>query len=333
MPSSAKLMPRRKTISQQISNFLFSTMSRELLVFFFFLLLASVFWLLMTLNETYEKEYDLPVNIVNLPKNVVLTSGEDDTLKVKLRDKGLLLLGYMYGDRLKPISVDYATYSKKRGQGSVPASDIQKEILRQLSASTRLVSVKPEAIDFTFNYGESKLVPVKWSGKVQPEHLYYIAETIYSPDSITIYASEDILDSINVVYTEPLNLTNFRDTITINSQISKTRGVKMVPSEVSITFLTDVLTEESIDGIPVVGINLPEGKRLRTFPARVSVSFVAGVSLFKNLSADDFQVVADYNEIKRGQSDKCRLILQKTPRGISRASLVTKEVDYLIEEE
>lgn len=308
-------------------------MSRELLVFLFFLFLAGVFWLLMTLNETYEKEYKLPVMIVNVPKNVVLTSGENDTLKVSLRDKGLLLLGYVYGDGLKPIKVDYATYSKKKGQGSVPASDIQKEILKQLSASTKLVSVKPETIDFTFNYGESKQVPVKWSGKVQPEHLFYIATTHYSPDSITIYASEEILDSINVVYTEPLNLTNFRDTITIKCQISKTQGVKMVPSEVGITFSTDVLTEESIDGIPVEGINLPAGKRLRTFPARVSVSFVTGVSRFKNLSANDFQVVVDYNEIKRNQSDKCHLILQKTPHGISRVSLVTNEVDYLIEEE
>lgn len=326
-------MLRRRSISQQLSNFLFSSMSRELLVFLFFLFLAGIFWLLMTLNETYEKEYRVPVSIVNVPKNVVLTSGDSDTLKVVLRDKGLLLLGYMYGDRLKPISVDYATYSKKKGQGSVPAADIQKEILRQISASTKLVQVKPESVDFTFNYGESKQVPVKWSGKVQPERLYYIANTHYSPDSITIYASEEILDSINVVYTEPLNLTNFRDTISITTQISKIHGVKMVPSEVSITFFTDVLTEESIDGIPVVGINLPEGKRLRTFPARVSVSFVAGVSLFKHLTADDFQVVADYNEIKRSQSDKCALILQKTPRGISRVSLVTKEVDYLIEEE
>jgi hypothetical protein len=94
-----------------------------------------------------------------------------------------------------------------------------------------------------------------------------------------------------------------------------------------------VLTEERIDGIPVQGINMPEGLILRTFPAKVSVSFVTGVSTFRHLKREDFTVIADYNDIKRHPSEKCRIYLKEVPGGISRTRLETTTVDYLVESE
>ena len=93
-------MTRLKHISSIIRNFLFSSVNKEFLVFLFFLALSGIFWLLMTLNETFENEVKIPVKIVNIPKNVVLTSDEMDTISVVLRDKGLTLLGYQYGRAL-----------------------------------------------------------------------------------------------------------------------------------------------------------------------------------------------------------------------------------------
>ena len=84
----------KKNIYNAIRNFLFSKANREFLVFIFFLALSGIFWLLMTLNENYEMEVRVPVRIVNIPDNVVLTSEETDTVVVLLHDKGLVLAGY-----------------------------------------------------------------------------------------------------------------------------------------------------------------------------------------------------------------------------------------------
>jgi hypothetical protein len=112
----------------------------------------------------------------------------------------------------------------------------------------------------------------------------------------------------------------------------KSAGMKIVPDRVDLTFYTDILTEERIDGIPVVGINMPAGKVLRTFPAKVSVKFVAGMNTFKTLSKNDFEVVADYNEFSANPSTKCTVRLTEAPNGISRIAIEPSEVDYLIEE-
>lgn len=326
-------MNNRDDISKVIRDFLFSTKSREFLIFLFFLALSGVFWLLMTLNETYEREFEVAVRIIDAPKNVVLTSDETDTVKVTLTDKGMVLLGYAYGDGLKPLTFDFNSHVTEKGLGSITSAEIQKLMVAQVKATTKVGTIKPDKLDFYFNYGLRKKVPVRWTGKVTPEHLYFVSRIEYSPDSITVYASEEKLDSIHTIYTEPINVTDFRDTLSVKCNLSKSVGVKTVPDNVTITFYTDVLTEESIDDVPIEGINVPEGKTIRTFPSRVSVKFVTGVSQFKGLSAKDFRVVVDYNDIMKHPSDKCILSLKKVPRGISRASLSIKQVDYLIEED
>ena len=322
-----------KKLWQIVSDFVFSNTNRDFLVFLFFLGLSGIFWLSLTLNETYEREFSIPVSVVDIPKNAVLTSDEVDTIKMTIRDKGIVLVAYQYGDYLNRLRIPFKNYTRNNGSGSVPASELQKLVYQNLVSSSKITACKPDKLEFFYNYGTHKKVPVRWSGRVIPEELYFISRVDYSPDSVTVYASDEKLDSINIIYTETLNYANFRDTLSITCHLAKLKGVKVVPDKVKINFFTDVLTEENIEGVPIQGINLPEGKVLRTFPAKVTVSFVTGVSVFRNLRPEDFTIVADYNEIKRHPSEKCRITLKNVPPGISRARLDVTLVDYLIENE
>ena len=318
-------------IGRFIRVFLFSRGNKEFLIFLFFLALSGAFWLSLTLNDTYEQEFAIPVAVVDVPKNAVLTSDEVDTVKMTIRDKGIFLISYYYGDYLKNIRIHFRSHSHNNGTGTIAAQELQKIVYSRLFSSSKILSTKPDKLEFYYSYGTKKKVPVRWSGRVIPEELYFISRVEYSPDSVTIYASEEKLDSINMVYTEQLNYANFRDTLSVNCRLSKIKSVKMVPDHVQVNFFTDVLTEERIEGIPVQGINMPEGKTLRTFPAKVAVNFVTGVNVYRNLRPQDFTVVVDYNDIKKNPSEKCDIHLRDVPSGISRARLETTQVDYLIE--
>ena len=82
---------------QRFRDFVFSNTNREFLVFLFFLCLSGIFWLSLTLNDIYEREFAIPVSVVDIPKNAVLTSDEVDTVKMTIRDKGIILVAYQYG--------------------------------------------------------------------------------------------------------------------------------------------------------------------------------------------------------------------------------------------
>lgn len=314
-------------------DFLFSRTNKELLIFVFFIALSGIFWLSMTLNETYEQEFSIPVTVVGVPKNVVLTSEETDTIRMTIRDKGITLAAYMYGDMLKNVKINFKPYAHSNGTGIVTTSELQKIVYQHLVSSSKIISTKPDKLEFFYNYGANKRVPVRWTGRVIPEDLYFISRVKYYPDSVDVYASQALLDSISVVYSENLNYVNFRDTLVVNANLGKIKGVKMVPDHIKMEFFTDVLTEEKLDGIPVEGINMPPGKILRTFPMKVTVSFVTGVSVYRSLKPEDFTIVADYDEIAAKPSEKCRIYIKKSPPGISRVHLNINEVDYLIEEQ
>ena len=207
-------------------------------------------------------------------------------------------------DNIEKTFCQFMDLVGKDGTIIVPASDMQKMARQQLASGSKIVVVKTEKLEFYYNYGDKKRVPVRWSGRVIPEQLFYLSHVQYWPDSVTVYAPAELLDSINLVYTEPLNYANFRDTLMIECNLQKHKGVKFVPEQIKIGFYTDVLTEESVSGIPIQGINMPPGKVLRTFPSKVTVHFVAGASVFRSLKPEDFQVVAYYDELRNGSSDK-----------------------------
>lgn len=307
-------------------------MSKQILIFLFFLVLSGVFWLFLTLNESYEHEIKIIYKIKGIPKNVVLTSNEVDTFRVTIRDKGWIILRYLY-DNNRHVNIHYKNYDRGNGSGIASSSEIKRLIAKQLETSTIVNSIKPDRLEFFYNNGERKRVPVRWAGRVLPEQLYFISHVHYKPDSVDIYSSREKLDSIKVIYTEPLNYAGFRDTLIIDCKLSHQKDVKVVPENIRISFFTDVLTEESIEGVPIKAINMPEGKVLRTFPPKVKVHFITGVSQFRTLRPENFIVIADYKEISQNPSDKCNIYLKTVPHGISRATLDIKKVDYLIEEE
>lgn len=315
-----------------VRNFLFSSANREFLTFFFFLVLSTIFWLMTALNETYEREIGVPAYLVNIPKNVVVTSDMEDTVRVTVRDKGFALLAYTYGEGIRPINVNFqSAITRQSGYGVVSSQELMKMINQRFSGSSKIVQVKPDRLDFHYNYGLSRQVSVKMSGHVVPGKSFYLARTRFWPEKVTVYGSKQALDSLRFVKTVPINITNFNDTVLRTVALETIKGVKIVPNTVRIGLYPDILTEENIE-VPITAINMPEGKVLRTFPQRVTVNFIVGASMFRSISPEQFAVVVDYNEIIDHPSDKCSIHLRETPQGVRNARLKMTQVDYLIEE-
>lgn len=316
-----------------VRNFLFSSANREFLTFFFFLVLSTIFWLMTALNETYEREIGVPAYLVNIPKNVVVTSDMEDTVRVTVRDKGFALLAYTYGEGIRPINVNFqSAITRQSGYGVVSSQELMKMINQRFSGSSKIVQVKPDRLDFHYNYGLSRKVSVKMSGHVVPGKSFYLARTRFWPEKVTVYGSKQALDSLRFVKTVPINITNFNDTVLRTVALETIKGVKIVPNTVRIGLYPDILTEENIE-VPITAINMPEGKVLRTFPQRVTVNFIVGASMFRSISPEQFAVVVDYNEIIDHPSDKCSIHLRETPQGVRNARLKMTHVDYLIEEQ
>lgn len=44
---------------------------------------------------------------------------------------------------------------------------------------TKIVGSKTDKLEFAYNYGECKKVPVRWNGRVIPEQMYFISHVAF----------------------------------------------------------------------------------------------------------------------------------------------------------
>lgn len=271
--------------SKKIRNFLLSEKSREFLIFLFFFLIASGFWLLQTLNNDYEAEFSIPVRLKEVPNDVVITSEPSSELRIKVKDRGTVLLNYMLGKSFFPVNLNFNDYSARNNHVRIYSSEFEKKIMSQLNVSTRLISVKPDTLEYIYSTGKSKRVPVKMQGKVTAARQYYLSDTIYSPDSVLVYAPVAILDTITTAYTRKVDLSNIADTLTHHVALAEVKGAKFIPNAVDLTFPVDMYTEKTVE-VPLHGVNFPADKVLRTFPSKVQITFQVGYHNFYKIEAN-----------------------------------------------
>lgn len=321
-------------------SFLSIIINKEFLIFLFFLVLSGGFWLIMTLNETYEREFSIPLRMADVPRNVVITSEPDSVVRFTVRDKGYMIAAYGAEDAFRPIYADYKLYTDGHSRGNISVADLQKQIYFQLSKSSKITSIKSGKFSFSFNFGQHKKVPVHLLGTVVPGKNYYLAHVDFVPDSVQVYAARNVLDSIQTVYTKRQYITNFTDVKEMTIDLRKFTNAKCIPSKVKMKLYPDVLTEENVE-VPIEAINMPEDKVMRTFPSKVKVRFVVGAyrmrSMPKNAETKellpvDFRIVVNYKDIESIHSDKCRLYILNTPNGVRNVRPSVNTVDYLIEQ-
>lgn len=318
-------------ISERIRNFLLSKKSREFLVFLLFVFLSSSFWLLLVLNDEYETEVTIPFRMKNVPENVVLTSELPQELKVGVKDRGTVLVNYLLGQTFYPVTIDFEDYADRGNQVRFLSRSLDKRISSQFNQSTKLLSVKPDTLELIYTRAKAKKVPVRLRGEVKAERQFYISDIVYSPDSVMVYAPNEILDTITAAYTENLYLEQVADTTHRRVNLKPVKGARFTPSFNDVTFYVDIYSEKSVE-VPVMGINFPDDKTLRTFPSKVQVTFQVGLSQFKYVTEENFKVVVDYNTLEGNGNEKCKLHLLEIPANAIHTRINPKEIDYIIEQ-
>ncbi|MBQ8673621.1 MAG: YbbR-like domain-containing protein [Bacteroides sp.] len=331
MLNSKKIKEDYHKIAERTKDFLLSEKSREFFVFLFFFFIAGGYWLLQTLNNDYEKEFTIPVKLKGVPDNVVITSEPASELHIKVKDKGTVLLNYMLGKSFYPLAIDFAEHKGSHNHVRLFAPDYEKWVSGQLNVSTQLLSIKPDTLEYYYATGTSKKVPVKLQGEVTPGRQYYLADTLFTPDSVLVHAPREVLDTLKAIYTRPVTVEELSDTLHRHVPLHYTKGMKISPAMVMLTIPVDIYTEKSVE-VPLQGIGFPADKVLRTFPSKVQITFQVGLSRFRQVSADDFRLFVPYDELLRLGSEKYPVSISKQPEGISNLRISPEQVDFLIEQ-
>ena len=164
-----------------------------------------------------------------------------------------------------------------------------------------------------------------------PADNYVLAFSRIKPDSVKVYASTSRLAKIDSVKTSYVRISDVSGQVTKVLSLQKISGVKFEPSNVTLETHAEVKVETTTE-VPIRTINVPEGMVMRTFPPRVTVSYVVMESMAKSITEDDFSVVVDYNDLDTSiEQQSLPLRLMKAPNMAKRVKLPFTNVDYLLE--
>ena len=320
-----------RNTKDKVRDFLLTEKCREFLIFLFFVAISFGFWMLQTLDGNFETEFTIPLRLKDVPKDVVITSDLQDEVRVKVEDRGTVLLNYMLGRSFLPISINFSDYENSSSRVVLPYEDLRKRVSSQLNSTTKLLSVYPDSIGFVYSQVKFKKVPVSGSGKITSGIQYYISDIKLSPDSVIVYAPAEVLKTVQTAYTMPLDCEDLTENTSLRTSLKKIDGTKYDPSFCDVSVSVDMYSEKTVE-VPVVGIGFPANKTLRTFPSKVKVTFKVGLSGYSSVNADDFFIGVKYSDLLKTSKDNIDLVVTTTNPNVSNIRVVPSSVDYLIEE-
>ena len=308
--------------------------SSELFVFLFFLAVSFSFWMLQNLNESFEVEVAVPLKLEGVPENTCITTDLPSEFYVSLRDRGTSLVRFVRDKKLNDtVKLQFPQYDKGliSDRVQVPKSNLLRAVQEKLGSSTQLLASRPDTIAYYYTRGLRHRIPVKVRANITASPQHYVQRISTTPDSVYVYAASAVIDTMRSAYTQALTKQDLHENLNATVPLMTLPGVKFEPAEVKVHVSVGYYMEKKVE-VPIIGINFPANKKLRTFPAKAVVTFRVGASDFNSITTDKFVLVATYEELLKNPDTKYRLQLKSLPEGVSNVRISPREVDYLIEE-
>lgn len=304
-----------------------SQRSKDLLLYLIFLLISFIFWLLLTLNNSIQKDFIIDVNVKSIPDSTTLINEMPAQIRASIKDKGSSLLKYSLG-RHPVTSINFQDYSEN---GVFRVSSVElKSIIRDIFGSNATIyTISPDSLYSKYTNLPGKSVPVKISCDVKTNYQYVIGGTIKSiPDSVKIYSDRSTLKMINAVNTINFTETDLKDTLVHKTRIRAIKDVRIIPDMVNVIIPVEQLITKNRT-IPVIVKNVPENINLITFPSKVTASYLVPLSKYNR--NDYIYAEADYKDLLQKKRSKLHINISSLPEMYKNVSLSVDSVEYIIE--
>ena len=146
----------RKLTKKEVSH-----LNKNVVIFAFFLFLASVFWYLNSLGKELRSDFKFSANFINVPKGRVISGDLPLKLILELKGQGYSLLKRKISWKMNPLVIDLSKVTFKRVPDSKPtrfyvlSASLLPGFKKQMENGFDVLSVKPDTIFLTFSQAES----------------------------------------------------------------------------------------------------------------------------------------------------------------------------------
>ncbi|MEM9363302.1 MAG: CdaR family protein [Bacteroidota bacterium] len=300
--------------------------------FFLFLICSFFAWFLSNLSDSYESRTYFSLNYKNLPDTLILGNKAIKTIEAKVRTSGFQLLYYKFFSKRIDVNLSKVDYSN--GKYIIPEDNLKKQMDRQLSQNVSLLDLDGLQWEVDLYQVSQKKLAIKprIELKFQPNHILDGVLNI-SPDSVVIKGPANEIDTLFEVETTPIILNDLSEDFSAEVSILFPKGLNNSIFSSNRTQISGhvVKFSEKVFEVNVTPINFPDDYTVKMFPNTVALVCKASLDQLKELNPKNFEVTADYKQLRGNTDNSLFLQVTKKPSSVYAVRLQQRTVNFVLE--
>lgn len=313
-----------KEVKAKIHAAASSTRGRNILTFLIFLLISTGFWFIMALNDEVQNEFEVPLSVTGMPKDVMILSAVPSHLSVNIKDKSISLIRWEWG-KLPHLDLDFSHFQNNGRTIMMNSTQLTGAVRSVFGGTANIVEIRPDSLALTYTTNPPVRKAIQIVADITASPQYTVNGTIeLSSDSVSVYSLTTVPKNL-VIHTDSVVLSNLTDTTIVTVPIAAPRGMKIIPSSVQMKIPVEPLIAKR-KLVPVEVVDVPENVRVLPFPSNVEITYTVPISSYNR---DDYQLkaIAPY----RSKAHKLPLTLSDVPKIYNNTYLLTDSVEFLVE--
>ncbi|MBU1368436.1 MAG: hypothetical protein KJ578_14865 [Bacteroidetes bacterium] len=304
---------------------------KQLMVFLFFLLLSSLFWLLIKLSDKYTIVQTFDLRFTDIPAEQWMPKQESQEIRLSISTTGFNILKFRLlksSNHVISLSLSEVPYRRESGNiYTISAENMREELSLSLGIDAGDILFNENQIFFRLEKLESKAIEVKFNNAMQFRNQFGLyEEPKIEPRMIEVFGPKQVLDSLDFIQTEKLIREDVFEGFSTNLKLDiPDKSLKTAIQEVRIEVDVASFTEASAR----VEIAKPESPQLRLFPAEVQIFYSIALRDYQNINERDFRVELDTTELA-SRPTLLKVNLKTAPAKAKIKRIVPDQVEYLI---
>jgi YbbR domain-containing protein len=262
---------------------------------FISLALAVLLWYFVGGDDTVDKNVQVPVEVINLPRDLVISNQFKREIEVTISGPRSLVLKIEKGDITRQVDLTHA----------VPGTMVIKNEPHMIPVSRgmKVLRIQPDSIIFSLDKLIQKQLGVKPVTKGELAPHYILQDIVMKPATISITGPQAVLAQLDVLQTQVIDISGMSQSGQLQVPLDLNPGLIELIGETSVTadlVIAEETVEKRISGLPIE-LNSYEGLR-RISPTTVTVTAILPRSLAReNKDLQSLFRASVGDEIEEGQ--------------------------------
>jgi len=288
------------------------------------------------MSKDYSYEFEYHINYINESNSYAFINQPDTSITIVVKTQGFRLLRMFLKERDKSIDFDLSRldFNNKDAhkEAYVNSHYILRYVIDEYHLKTEEYFIRPDSVFFRTNALASKKLPIVLHANIQCKSPYNISgKIVLKPDSVVVYATEEILKNITEVETQYLEINDLEASkSTVVSLVCEHGRLSMdkIIIDIPVEKYTEKTAEFSIE-IRYDSLSLQKETEIKIFPMKAEVSLNLPMHSYADYKTKEISVFVDYNE-KLKNSDRLKIDLDGLADEVKLIRINPQTVEFII---